>query len=125
MNSREGGRLGLVTHFVCILMIALALAGTQLRANVTSIVDLTPDQLVGPWEALEQRQGMVGSSIYQMTFFSPKEAWLVKADPASDPGHVQFLGRLVSEGLANGQIKLEFTRVHGQSESDYVSIQIE
>lgn len=99
----------LIARIICLLTSMLVFAATGSHADITSLVDLTPDQLVGKWEALMQKDGTCGPGVYQMFFSSPKEAWLVQADPASDPDHVHFLGRLVSEDLANGQINLEFT----------------
>jgi len=125
MNKTEERRHRLVTQSICILIITLVLVTTRVRSNILPVVDLKPDQLIGSWEALVQREGMVGPSIYQMLFVSPKEAWLAQAASDSSFAGLQFLGRLTSEDLANGQIKLEFTALQGQSEPDYVSVQIE
>jgi|SRR5205085_3355721 len=115
----------LFVRFICVVTATVVLGFTRSRAEITPIVDLAPDQLIGPWEAIVQHQGTVGSSIYQILFLSPNEAWLAQAASDSHFSVVQFIGRLASENLTNGQIKLEFTAVQGRSESDYVSIQIE
>ncbi len=115
-------------QFISMLMIASALVATRSYADIFSIEDLQPDQLVGQWEALVEREGVAGPGIYQIFFVSPQEAWLAQAFSSdssdSDLAQIQFLGRLVSQHLAKGQIELEFTPLQGQSVSEYVSVRV-
>ena len=113
-------------RIICLLVSMFVFTATTFRANITPLVDLTPDQLVGPWEALTQRDGICGPGIYQMVFASPKDAWLVEVSSQSGFNNVQFLGKLVSEDLANGQIKLEFTALQppwSESDPQYVPVE--
>ncbi|MEY2414194.1 MAG: hypothetical protein QOD84_2800 [Acidobacteriaceae bacterium] len=116
----------LIIRFACILMMASALPATQSKADVFSEESLQPNQLVGAWEALVEREGMAGPSLYQILFVSPQEAWLVEAGSInSEFAHTEFFGRLQSANLDKGQIILEFTPLQGQSKSEYVSVRIE
>ncbi len=126
MNRIEKAIARLIVQTTCISMIGFALLATRSYAEIAPIEDLQPDQLIGPWEALEDREGMAGPCIYQMFFVSSQEAWLARAvASASDFADIQFLGRLVSAHLAEGQIKVEFALLPGQSESKYTSIRLE
>ena len=126
MNRIEKVIARLIVQTTCISMIGFALLATRSYAEIASIEDLQPDQLIGPWEALGDREGMAGPRIYQMFFVSSQEAWLARAvASSSDFADIQFFGRLVSTHLDKGQIKLEFAALPGQSESEYTSIRIE
>jgi hypothetical protein len=126
MNRIEKVIVRLIVQFTCTFIIGSALLATRSYAEIASTEDLQPDQLIGPWEALEDREGMAGPCIYQMFFVSSQEAWLARAVASnSDFADIQFFGRLVSAHLAKGQIKLEFALLQGQSKSEYTSIRIE
>jgi hypothetical protein len=90
-------------------------------AEVATIEDLPPSKLVGVWEAIIQRNGVVGPGVYQMHFTTPSSAYFVAVWPgASRP---LFVGRLVSSEIVKGRLKLVFAPIDA-SESDYDSVEI-
>jgi len=112
---------GSVVNLVKVFIVALILSANAL-GDVVSVEDLPPDKLVSIWEAIIQRQGLVGPGVYQMHFTIPTSAYFVAVWPgASRP---LFVGRLVSSELSKGHLKLAFAAVEG-SESDYDSIEID
>ena len=108
-----------------IVIISLQFLRASSEGTIASISDLTPNDIVGHWEALMQKEGICGPNVYQMLFSSPKEAMLVEAHPGSNAKHVQFIGRLLSGEFANGRVKLVFDAIQSDQHFDYVSVEIE
>ena len=94
---------------------------TSAFGNVESIEDLPQTRLVGVWEAMIQKDGVVGPGVYQMHFADPKSAYFV----AMWSGALRpvFLGRLASCEISKGRVKLVFAAVSA-AESTYDSIEI-
>jgi hypothetical protein len=101
---------------VCILPLSINAFGT-----VESIEDLPQTKLVGVWEAMIQKDGVVGPGVYQMHFTDPENAYFV----AMWSGALRpvFLGRLASCEISKGRVKLVFAAVSA-AESNYDSVEI-
>jgi hypothetical protein len=114
-----------VTNGLAAILVTTFIGGLVLSANsfaeVATIDELPPSKLVGVWEAIIQRNGVVGPGVYQMHFTTPSSGYFVAAWPgASRP---LFVGRLVSAELAKDRIKLVFSPIDA-TESDYGSVEV-
>ena len=92
------------------LALLLCFVGTA-AANIQSISDLTPDGLVGTWEALAARDGIAGPLVFQMSFSAPNAAYLIITDSPDTSFPPRFLGKLTGSSLVKGNIHLKFSAV--------------
>src|SRR5947207_15495553 len=71
-NYVSGATFILLRMLVCVFSLSTSALGT-----VESIEDLPQAKLTGVWEAIIQKDGVVGPGVYQMHFTDPKNAYFI------------------------------------------------
>ena len=98
------------------LLILLVLLPVQLRANTIATGAITPDTLVGTWEAvMPQDHSGAAIGVYRLDIRRDTDSYLVASYTTSDSP--SLVARLVSSEVVDGHVKLRFAVVQPK-ESD-------
>jgi hypothetical protein len=94
--------------FIALMICA---SGTSL-AETRSLPNLTKEGLSGTWEAIVQDDSMA-HGIYRMEFHKDGSAELIQVFGTADGGREQFLGKLTSCQLKDGNVSARFVLMPG------------
>jgi hypothetical protein len=87
-------------------------ASGTLLAETRSLASLTKEDLIGTWEAIVQDDSMA-EGIYRMEFHKDGSAELIQVFGTEDGGREQFLGKLTSCQLKDGNMSARFVLMPG------------